>query len=129
MINRSISGRIAGSVWWFFTLILICSYTANLAAFLTIERMVTPINSPEDLAAQTDVQYGTLAHGATMDFFRVSVHEQRLISLVITHHERLLNFNAYLATALTFISFTCRNLRSVSIARCGSSWTRGSMYS
>ncbi|XP_019882341.1 glutamate receptor 1 isoform X1 [Camponotus floridanus] len=69
---RSISGRIAGSVWWFFTLILICSYTANLAAFLTIERMVTPINSPEDLAAQTDVQYGTLAHGATMDFFRKS---------------------------------------------------------
>ncbi|XP_011631786.1 glutamate receptor 1-like isoform X3 [Pogonomyrmex barbatus] len=69
---RSISGRIAGSVWWFFTLILICSYTANLAAFLTIERMVTPINSPEDLAAQTDVQYGTLANGTTPDFFRKS---------------------------------------------------------
>lgn len=76
LINRSISGRIAGSVWWFFTLILICSYTANLAAFLTIERMVTPINSPEDLAAQTEIQYGTLAHGATTDFFRVSIYEQ-----------------------------------------------------
>nr|XP_012232503.1 PREDICTED: glutamate receptor 1-like isoform X4 [Linepithema humile] len=69
---RSISGRIAGSVWWFFTLILISSYTANLAAFLTIERMVTPINSPEDLAAQTEVQYGTLAQGATREFFRKS---------------------------------------------------------
>lgn len=68
---RSISGRIAGSVWWFFTLILISSYTANLAAFLTVERMVTPINSPEDLASQTEVQYGTLAHGSTWDFFRV----------------------------------------------------------
>ncbi|XP_014487057.1 PREDICTED: glutamate receptor 1 isoform X2 [Dinoponera quadriceps] len=69
---RSISGRIAGSVWWFFTLILISSYTANLAAFLTIERMVTPINSPEDLASQTEVQYGTVAHGSTWDFFRKS---------------------------------------------------------
>ncbi|XP_020297396.1 glutamate receptor 1 isoform X11 [Pseudomyrmex gracilis] len=69
---RSISGRIAGSVWWFFTLILISSYTANLAAFLTIERMVTPINSPEDLAAQTEVQYGTLNEGSTRDFFRKS---------------------------------------------------------
>lgn len=70
---RSISGRIVGSVWWFFTLILISSYTANLAAFLTVERMVTNINSPEDLAAQTEVQYGTLMHGSTWDFFRVSV--------------------------------------------------------
>lgn len=69
---RSISGRIVGSVWWFFTLILISSYTANLAAFLTVERMVTPINSPEDLASQTEVQYGTLIHGSTWDFFRVS---------------------------------------------------------
>ena len=47
---RSISGRMVGAVWWFFTLILISSYTANLAAFLTVERMVTPINSAEDLA-------------------------------------------------------------------------------
>nr|XP_040224852.2 glutamate receptor 1-like isoform X1 [Anopheles coluzzii]XP_040224855.2 glutamate receptor 1-like isoform X1 [Anopheles coluzzii] len=69
---RSISGRIVGSVWWFFTLILISSYTANLAAFLTVERMVTPINSPEDLASQTEVQYGTLIHGSTWDFFRKS---------------------------------------------------------
>ena len=68
---RSISGRIVGSVWWFFTLILISSYTANLAAFLTVERMVTPINSAEDLASQTEVQYGTLIHGSTWDFFRV----------------------------------------------------------
>ncbi|XP_074101156.1 glutamate receptor IB isoform X2 [Cotesia typhae] len=69
---RSMSGRIVGSVWWFFTLILISSYTANLAAFLTVERMVSPINSPEDLAAQTEVEYGTLQYGSTWDFFRKS---------------------------------------------------------
>lgn len=34
--------------------------------------MVAPINSPEDLASQTEVQYGTLSHGSTWDFFRVS---------------------------------------------------------
>lgn len=73
-VCRSISGRIVGSVWWFFTLILISSYTANLAAFLTVERMVAPINSPEDLASQTEVQYGTLYHGSTWDFFRVRLH-------------------------------------------------------
>lgn len=74
---RSISGRIVGSVWWFFTLILISSYTANLAAFLTVERMVTPIKSAKDLAYQTEVQYGTLMSGSTMDFFNVSMKKWR----------------------------------------------------
>jgi hypothetical protein len=36
-------------MWWFFTLIMISSYTANLAAFLTVERMESPIESAEDL--------------------------------------------------------------------------------
>ncbi|KAF4529000.1 hypothetical protein B566_EDAN017398 [Ephemera danica] len=72
---RSISGRIVGSVWWFFTLILISSYTANLAAFLTVERMVAPINSPEDLASQTEVEYGTLYHGDSINLAVLSLKE------------------------------------------------------
>ena len=71
--SRSVSGRVAGSSWWFFTLILISTYTANLAAFLTVERMLTPIESASDLAKQTQIQYGTLDSGSTKDFFRVSV--------------------------------------------------------
>ncbi|XP_059351464.1 glutamate receptor 1-like isoform X3 [Daphnia carinata] len=71
-VPRSISGRMVGAVWWFFTLILISSYTANLAAFLTVERMVTPINSAEDLARQTQVEYGTISSGTTLDFFKNS---------------------------------------------------------
>ncbi|XP_064610176.1 glutamate receptor-like [Liolophura sinensis] len=69
---RSISGRIVGSVWWFFTLIVISSYTANLAAFLTVERMSSPIESAEDLAKQTEIQYGIVKSGSTYDFFRHS---------------------------------------------------------
>ncbi|KAK7495312.1 hypothetical protein BaRGS_00013494 [Batillaria attramentaria] len=69
---RSMSGRIVGSVWWFFTLIIISSYTANLAAFLTVERMLTPIDSAEDLAKQTDIQYGTIESGSTAAFFEHS---------------------------------------------------------
>ena len=65
------SGRIVGSVWWFFTLILISSYTANLAAFLTAERMQSPIESAEDLAKQTEIKYGTVESGTTREFFRV----------------------------------------------------------
>jgi hypothetical protein len=60
-----------GGIWWFFTLIIISSYTANLAAFLTVERMITPIENAEDLAMQTEITYGTLESGSTMTFFRV----------------------------------------------------------
>ncbi|OTF69538.1 glutamate receptor, ionotropic kainate 2-like protein [Euroglyphus maynei] len=69
---KAASTRIIGAIWWFFTLILVSSYTANLAAFLTVERMITPIQSVEDLAAQSRIQYGTLESGSTMTFFRDS---------------------------------------------------------
>ncbi|GAB1597397.1 glutamate receptor, partial [Argonauta hians] len=69
---RSLSGRIIGGVWWFFVLIIISSYTANLAAFLTIERMLTPIESVEDLAKQTEIAYGTIGSGTSKQFFKDS---------------------------------------------------------
>uniref|UniRef100_X2AX36 Glutamate receptor n=1 Tax=Capitella teleta TaxID=283909 RepID=X2AX36_CAPTE len=69
---RSMSGRIVGSVWWFFTLIVISSYTANLAAFLTVSRMQSPIESADDLAKQTEIKYGTVKGGSTEGFFKES---------------------------------------------------------
>nr|AVH87294.1 ionotropic receptor 6 [Holotrichia parallela] len=72
---QATSTRIVGGIWWFFTLIIISSYTANLAAFLTVERMITPIENAEDLASQTDIPYGTLDSGSTMTFFRDSMIE------------------------------------------------------
>lgn len=34
--------------------------------------MVSPIESAEDLAKQTEIAYGTLDSGSTKEFFRVS---------------------------------------------------------
>ncbi|BFG06646.1 glutamate receptor ionotropic kainate 2 [Drosophila madeirensis] len=69
---RATSTRIVGGCWFFFCLIIISSYTANLAAFLTVERMISPIESASDLADQTEISYGTLEGGSTMTFFRDS---------------------------------------------------------
>ncbi|XP_043207599.1 glutamate receptor ionotropic, kainate 2-like, partial [Amphibalanus amphitrite] len=69
---KAASTRIVGSIWWFFTLIIISSYTANLAAFLTVERTSTNIESAADLANQEEIEYGTLEGGSTMTFFRDS---------------------------------------------------------
>ncbi|XP_077485672.1 glutamate receptor ionotropic, kainate 2-like isoform X1 [Amblyomma americanum] len=69
---RALSTRVAAGMWWFFTLIMVSSYTANLAAFLTVERLVSPIESVEDLAKQTTIQYGSLQSGSTQAFFKES---------------------------------------------------------
>ncbi|XP_028858328.1 glutamate receptor ionotropic, kainate 2-like isoform X1 [Denticeps clupeoides] len=70
LMPKALSTRIVGGIWWFFTLIIISSYTANLAAFLTVERMESPIDSADDLAKQTKIQYGVVEGGATMTFFQ-----------------------------------------------------------
>uniref|UniRef100_A0A8D8RHD6 Glutamate receptor 1 n=1 Tax=Cacopsylla melanoneura TaxID=428564 RepID=A0A8D8RHD6_9HEMI len=69
---KAVSTRMVAGMWWFFTLIMISSYTANLAAFLTVERMDSPIESAEDLAKQTKIKYGALKGGSTVAFFRDS---------------------------------------------------------
>ena len=45
------------------------TYTANLAAHLTVSRMQTPIESVEDLALQTKIEYGTLMDSQLQKFF------------------------------------------------------------
>ncbi|XP_043279379.1 glutamate receptor ionotropic, kainate 2 isoform X2 [Venturia canescens] len=72
ILPKAVSTRMVAGMWWFFTLIMISSYTANLAAFLTVERMESPIESAEDLAKQTKIKYGALGGGSTAAFFRDS---------------------------------------------------------
>lgn len=71
--HSGISTRILASAWWFFTLLIISSYTANLAAFLVVETNVKLIKSAEDLANLNGaIKYGAKKNGATFDFFKVS---------------------------------------------------------
>lgn len=54
---------------------MVSSYTANLAAFLTVETLVTPFKDIEDLAelaGQNEIKYGAKRGGATANFFRVN---------------------------------------------------------
>uniref|UniRef100_A0A674CWU1 Glutamate receptor n=1 Tax=Salmo trutta TaxID=8032 RepID=A0A674CWU1_SALTR len=75
IMPRALSTRCVSGVWWMFTLIIISSYTANLAAFLTVQRMEVPIESPDDLADQTNIEYGTIHGGSTMTFFMNSRYQ------------------------------------------------------
>ncbi|XP_073765448.1 glutamate receptor ionotropic, delta-2 isoform X5 [Danio rerio] len=66
----TLATRMMMGVWWLFALIVISSYTANLAAFLTISRIENSIQSLQDLAKQTDLPYGTVLDSAVYDQVR-----------------------------------------------------------
>lgn len=69
---KSMSTRAMAGIWYFFTLIMISSYTANLAAFLTVEKIVYPIENAKDLSEQTEIKYGCVESGSTRTFFQGS---------------------------------------------------------
>lgn len=70
-------------------MIIVSSYTANLAAFLTLEKMQAPIESVEDLAKQTKIKYGIQQGGSTAQFFKVRF----VVKLVGTENFKFLVLN------------------------------------
>ncbi|XP_042277853.1 glutamate receptor ionotropic, delta-2 isoform X1 [Thunnus maccoyii] len=66
----TLATRMMMGVWWMFALIVISSYTANLAAFLTITRIENSIQSLQDLSKQTELPYGTVLDSAVYDQVR-----------------------------------------------------------
>jgi glutamate receptor, ionotropic, invertebrate len=73
ILLRAPSTRIVASIWWFFTLIMVSSYTANLAAFLTIENPSPIIENVQELFEKGElgkVTYGAKKGGSTFAFFR-----------------------------------------------------------
>ena len=81
--------RFAAGMWFFFALIMIASYTANLAAFLTVETLERPIESVEDLANQNEIWYGAVNGGSTSKFFQKSDNDvyQRLNQFMSGVHQ------------------------------------------
>lgn len=69
--SRAVPTRLAAGIWWFFALIVISSYTANLAAFLTKDMQTSTIESVDDLAKDSNMKYGLYRGGSTQSFFEV----------------------------------------------------------
>lgn len=72
LFSRSTGTRILAGSWFFFCLIIVSSYTANLAAFLTIESPIKVIRGIDDLYNQTKIKYGFKANGSTYQYFKVN---------------------------------------------------------
>jgi len=79
---KNLSGRLVAATWWLFGFIIIASYTANLAAFLTVSRLETPVESLEDLSKQYKIQYAPQNGSATAMYFeRMAYIEERFYEI------------------------------------------------
>ncbi|XP_068211922.1 glutamate [NMDA] receptor subunit 1-like [Palaemon carinicauda] len=70
---RCISGRILGIIWGGFAMIIVASYTANLAAFLVLESPVTSItgiNDPRLRNPGENFTFATIRGSAVNTFFQ-----------------------------------------------------------
>nr|UVX20224.1 ionotropic receptor [Endoclita signifer] len=72
ILPKAFGTRWITGMWWFFALILTSSYTANLAAFLTNDRMEKTIQDVKDLSNQNKIKYGVLEGGSSYNFFKDS---------------------------------------------------------
>lgn len=75
---KNISCKLVAATWWLFGFIIIASYTANLAAFLTVARMDSSISSLDDLSQQYKIKYAPVRGTASEAYFkRMANIEQR----------------------------------------------------
>lgn len=68
--NSSCSVRVVAVCWWFFCAIIVATYTANLAALFTVKRLAGNIETAEELASQSSVQYGVVKTGIASDILQ-----------------------------------------------------------
>ncbi|XP_066275462.1 glutamate receptor 2-like [Branchiostoma lanceolatum] len=74
-LPRSLAGRVSAFFWGVGILVAISTYTANLAAFLTVRNVDNSIKSAEDLLGQKEISYGTVRTYAQWVSFKTSTIE------------------------------------------------------
>ncbi|XP_078267646.1 glutamate receptor ionotropic, delta-2-like isoform X1 [Rhinoraja longicauda] len=67
---NTLAVRLLMGFWWLFVFIIISTYTANLTAILTTNRIENPVRSFQDLAKQTDVPYGTVLDSEVLQIIK-----------------------------------------------------------
>ncbi|XP_025017166.1 ionotropic receptor 25a-like [Tetranychus urticae] len=66
---KCISGRLVAAIWWLFGFIFVASYTANLAAFLTVSRLENRVDSMDGLSKQYKIRYAPIDKSAADGYF------------------------------------------------------------
>lgn len=65
-----LSARFVAATWYIFAFIITCTYTANLAAYSTLSRDHSYINSLSDLYKQYKMQFAPVKDSVEMEYFK-----------------------------------------------------------
>nr|ARN17847.1 ionotropic receptor 1 [Cephus cinctus] len=66
---KALSSRTLVAAYWLFVVLMLATFTANLAAFLTVERMQSPVQSLEQLARQSRINYTVVRNSTIHQYF------------------------------------------------------------
>ncbi|XP_008206325.2 glutamate receptor ionotropic, kainate 1 [Nasonia vitripennis] len=76
---KALSSRTLVAAYWLFVVLMLATFTANLAAFLTVERMQSPVQSLEQLARQSRINYTVLDNSTIHQYFKnMKMAEEKL---------------------------------------------------
>ncbi|XP_026680789.1 ionotropic receptor 25a [Diaphorina citri] len=76
---KALSGRTLVAAYWLFVVLMLATFTANLAAFLTVERMQSPVQSLEQLARQSRINYTVVDNSNAHEYFKNMKHAEDII--------------------------------------------------
>ncbi|XP_017798987.1 PREDICTED: ionotropic receptor 25a-like [Habropoda laboriosa] len=65
-IPKNLSGKMVAATWWLFGFVIVAAYTANLAAYETLDRLERNVESLEDLRRQFQIQYSVVANSTAI---------------------------------------------------------------
>ncbi|KAI1696147.1 ligand-gated ion channel domain-containing protein [Ditylenchus destructor] len=88
---RSFSARVLGLVWCGFCMIMVASYTANLAAFLVLdqpERSLSGVTDARLRNPSANFSYATVAHTNTYQYFKRHVELSTMFRKMEGHNVR-----------------------------------------
>ena len=67
---KAMSGRILVAAYWLFIVLMLATFTSNLAAFLTVERMRTTVQSLDELGHQSRINYTVVKGSPYHQYFK-----------------------------------------------------------
>ena len=68
---KALSSRVLVAAYWLFVVLMLATFTANLAAFLTVERMQETVKSLEELNRQSKINYTVMRDSPYLEYFQV----------------------------------------------------------
>ena len=88
---KSISGKVLVAAYWLFVVLMVSTFTSNLAAFLTVERMQATgeggVKNLDMLADQSRISYSLLKDSSIEQYFKnMAGAEDELYGWVLCVH-------------------------------------------